>query len=66
MQIVNTTLLKLHNKMENNLHKGIGYSNGVAYPLLEIDIKNMQGLIELKEWIFPVWCAFEKIEIYGN
>ena len=52
--------------MENNLHKGIGYSNGVAYPLLEIDIKNMQGLIELKECIFPVWCAFEKIEIYGN
>ena len=49
-----------------NLHKGIGYSNGVAYPLLEFNIKTMQGLIELKQWIFPVWCSFEKIEINGN
>jgi len=42
--------------------KAIGYSNGVAYELIDCNIDLLIGLIELKEWIFPVWCKFDKIE----
>lgn len=47
--------------MTTNNYKAIGYSNGVKYNLIEFDLENNTGLIELDEWIFPVWCEFDKI-----
>jgi len=46
--------------MEIN-YKAIGYLNGVAYNLIDFDLGNNTGLVQLKEWIFPVWCTFDKI-----
>jgi DNA-binding XRE family transcriptional regulator len=43
-------------------YKAIGYSNGVAYNLIDFDLSNNTGLVQLKEWIFPVWCTFNKIK----
>lgn len=45
-----------------NNYKAIGYSNGDKYNLIDYDLNNNAGLIELDEWIFPVWCKFDKIE----
>jgi hypothetical protein len=47
--------------MENiTLKKIIGYSNGVAYILLDYDFSNNTGLIE-NIGLFAVWCKFDKI-----
>jgi hypothetical protein len=57
---MNTSNLISGNTMEEN-HTAIGYSNGQAYPLLNYDLETNHGLIELPEWIWPVWCLFEEI-----
>lgn len=44
----------------------IGYSNGVAYDLITANLNDNTGLIQLSEWIFPVWCKFDKIEQKQN
>lgn len=54
--------MSIKNKiMTTNNYKAIGYSNGVKYNLIEFDLGNYTGLIELDEWIFPIWCEFDKI-----
>jgi hypothetical protein len=49
--------------MANN-YKAVGYSNGIPYFLIEYDLQTNMGLLELEEWIFPVWCLFDKIVKY--
>lgn len=49
--------------MENE-YVGIGYSNSKEYQLLAIEGNN--GLVELPEWLYPVWCIFERIEVINN
>lgn len=45
--------------MEKRQLKLKGYSKGVAFSLLKR--KGNYGLVELPEWIYPVWCKFEII-----
>ena len=48
-----------------NKYKAVGYSNGVPYFLIEYDLHINTGLVQLNEWIFPVWCLFDKIVEYA-
>ena len=51
--------------MENAIIKAVGCSNGVAYNLLDFDLKNNTGLIDDKNiWGHSIWCKFDKILIY--
>jgi hypothetical protein len=52
--------------IEQNI-KYIGHSNGKTYELIKVaDWDKNVGLIEMKEWVFAVWCTFEKIEIINE
>lgn len=41
----------------------IGYSNGIKYILIDYNLENNTGLVQLDGWIFSVWCKFDKIEV---
>ena len=41
----------------------IGYSNGIKYILIDYNLENNTGLVQLDGWIFSLWCKFDKIEV---